>query len=106
VIRFWAHMTKSAWPDFEGAVLDRVTLDWRNAQARIDFLPSAGSLTVASWIRAHDVRDLAVPMRRPNGASKHVHAVRRGEGRLEIEMKSGDVLTVEAALFAFERADG
>src|SRR2546427_869390 len=100
-------MTKSGWPDFEGAVLDRITLDWRNGQARIDFLPSASaSLTVAAWIRAHDVRDLSVPMRRPLGASKFVHAVRPSEGRLEIEMKSGDVIVVEAALFAFERSDG
>jgi hypothetical protein len=95
------------WPELHGAVLDRVTVDWRNSQARIDFLPSA-SLAVAAWIRAHEVTRVEMPMKHPRGDNKHVQAVRRAEmdRRLEIEMQSGDVIVIEAGRFAFERADG
>lgn len=94
----------ASWPDLHDAVLDRLTFDWRNAQARIDFLPSS-KLLAASWIRAHEVTSVRVPTRAP-GASEKVKEVRRAEGRLEIEMASGDRIVVEATRFAFERADG
>jgi len=96
--------TLATWPDLADAVLDRVTVDWRNAQARIDFLPSS-TLLVASWIRAHDVRRVVVPQAHA-GASARVRAVRRESGQLAIEMRSGDVIVLEAARFAFERSDG
>jgi hypothetical protein len=99
--------TLATWPDLADAVLDRVTVDWRNAQARVDFLPSS-TLLVASWIRAHDVRRVVVPQAQAPGtsASARVRAVRRESGHLAIEMRSGDIIVIEAGRFAFERSDG
>src|SRR5215475_8728697 len=85
-------------------VLDSIEFDWSNARLKVHFdTYEAGVVSVA----AEGVVDLHVPRKDPWGPSVHVNEVRQFRGgakkrcRFEIEMQSGDVITITAASFIF-----
>lgn len=84
-------------------VLMSVEFDWE--PARVTLLFDTIEAGVVS-LRANGVTDLRVPQLNPWGPSVHVNEVRRRRSasgkpsRIEIEMQSGDVITIEARSFA------
>src|SRR5438067_99169 len=85
-------------------VLSSVEFDWESARAEVVFdTYRAGKVALI----AEGVGDLHVPQMRPWGPSVHVNEVRQPRAasgkprRIEIEMQSGDVITINARSFAF-----
>ena len=83
-------------------VLISITYEWQSARVEISFdTYDSGIVSVI----ADGVVDLHVPQLKPWGPSIHVNEVREPRARigkprkLEIEMQSGDVITVVAASF-------
>jgi hypothetical protein len=87
-------------------ILRSIEVEWKSGRVTLSFdTYQAGVLSLV----AEGVVDLHVPRMSPWGPSIHVNEVRQPPGRpgkrrkLEIEMQSGDVLTVTAASFVFPR---
>jgi hypothetical protein len=102
-------MSQLSFHDLTGATLDELTVDWRNAIARLTFLPvKAGAETCA--VRASGI--VRVSLERTSGAARVVRSVRHlaavGSPRatLEIAMASGETLRLEAASFAIDPTGG
>jgi hypothetical protein len=85
-------------------VLLSIGFDWKAGRLTFSFdIYQAGGVSLV----AEGVVDLHVPQMKPWGPSVHVNEVRqppvgaRKRRKLEIEMQSGDIITVTAASFLF-----
>ncbi|HLY45335.1 MAG TPA: hypothetical protein VKQ73_07130 [Stellaceae bacterium] len=85
-------------------VLLSIVFDWKTGRLTLSFdTDPAGVVSLV----AEGVVDLHVPQLKPWGSSVHVNEVRepqagaRKRRKLEIEMQSGDIITIKAASFAF-----
>ncbi len=95
-----------ALSELSGAILDGMTVDWRNRSARVSFLPSTSSAECFA-LRATGVVLVEVP--RGQSASATVREVRCTRGasvRAEVEMDSGAVVKIEAAEIAVDLMGG
>lgn len=88
-------------------VLYSIECDWKAAKVTIVFdTYRAGMVSLI----ADGVTDVHIPQTRPWGRSIHVNEVREARGgagterKLEIEMQSGDVITVAARSFTYPDA--
>ena len=85
-------------------VLLSIAFDWKSSRVLFSF--DTFQAGVVSLV-AEGVVDLHVPQMKPWGPSVHVNQVREPPARgrkwrkLEIEMQSGDTITVTAASFVF-----
>jgi hypothetical protein len=85
-------------------VLLSIVFDWKSGQLTFSF--DTDQVGIISLV-AEGVVDLHVPQMNPWGPSVHVNQVRepgaetRERHKLEIEMQSGDIITVTAASFIF-----
>jgi hypothetical protein len=87
-------------------VLLTIAFDWKSGRVAFSFdTDQAGIVSLV----AEGVVDLHVPQMKPWGPSVHVNQVRESDPgarqwhELEIEMQSGDIITVKAASFVFPR---
>jgi hypothetical protein len=100
-------MTAPRYEDLHGATLDHVTIDWRNATARITFLPTKGSHE-AHALRVSELSRLHVD--RTKDASRVVRDATRTEvgGRVSVSlaMESGEVVQIDAGVVTLEAMGG
>src|SRR5215472_4094906 len=90
--------------DLRGAILDQIAVNWRNATARLSFLPSP-TMRESYALRATDFTRLEIG--RSAGAERIVREARRaGPTRVEIDMDGGGALRIEAAELALEPIGG
>jgi hypothetical protein len=85
-------------------VLLSIAVDWKSGRSTFSFDTAQAGIVL---LVAEGVVDLHVPQMKPWGPSVHVNEVREpraesGKWReLEIEMQSGDVITVKAGSLVF-----
>lgn len=85
-------------------VLLSIEFEWKSGRLTFSFDTYQAGVV---FLVAEGVVDLHVPQMKPWGPSVHVNEVReplaraRKVRKLEIEMQSGDIITVTAASFAF-----
>jgi hypothetical protein len=100
-------MTAARYENLAGATLDHVTIDWRNATARVTFLPTRGSHE-AHALRVSELTRLHVD-RAPH-ASRVVREVTRTEvgGRVSVSiaMESTEVVQIDAGVVVLESIGG
>lgn len=93
-------MTATAFPDMHDWTLLAADYDWPSARVTMRFRTAVGDTTLV----ASEVADLHIPQRRSWGRSASVNGADLlvGTGQdaqtLRIEMQSGDVVTIEAAV--------
>lgn len=85
------------------SVVTAINLDWAKHRVEISLSAFVGKGEVAEPYRLefHGVAHFEAPHTAPWGESASINAISESTGRYELEMQSGDVLTIEAAGFRF-----
>jgi hypothetical protein len=101
-------MTGPRYDALAGATLDHVTVDWRNATARVTFLPSKDSHE-AHALRVSELSVLQIA--RTASASRIVReATRTSKGAhhvaVSLTMETGEKIEIEAGVIVLEQVGG
>jgi len=93
-----------SWSELRGALVDAVSIDWRNGHARVDVL-SGPEIPLAAWVRASGIESVTITRGRGPVEGDRVADVRPAEGSIEIETRSGGVIRIVGSGFALEHSE-
>ena len=96
-------MTAARYQDLQAAILDHVTVDWRNGTARVTFLAS-GAAHGPHAVRVGEL--LGLHLERGAAASRIVREASYSASKevsvLSVTMESGEVMRIEAGSIALD----